>query len=166
MIKRTIRRDRSLLLLVLSLALAFTGLASAQTSANQSQANQPEVLVIDASAPAHPFPHFWEHMFGSGRANLTLRDSYRQDLRRVKQITEVEYVRFHAIFLDDMGVYDEDSAGRPIYNFSYVDQAYDGLLQNGVRPFVELSFMPRKLASDPAALHAFWYKPNVSPPQD
>ena len=83
----------------------------------------------------------------------------------MKQITEVEYIRFHAIFLDEMGVYDEDSAGRPVYNFSYVDQAYDGLLQNGVRPFVELSFMPKKLASKDA-LHAFWYKQNVAPPKD
>ncbi len=104
-------------------------------------------------------------MFGSGRANLSLRDSYRQDLRQVKQITEVEFIRFHAIFLDDMGVYDEDSNGHPIYNFSYVDQSYDGLLQNGVRPFVELSFMPRKLAAKDAP-HAFWYKQNVAPPKD
>ncbi len=157
----TVWRDRSFRLLILSILLVSAGRAGGQTSSTQ-----PEVLVIDSSAPAHPFPHFWEHMFGSGRASLSLRDSYRQDLRQVKQITELEYVRFHAIFLDDMGVYDEDSAGRPIYNFSYVDQSYDGLLQNGVRPFVELSFMPRKLASNKDALHAFWYKQNVSPPKD
>ncbi len=150
---------RNLLLLVLS-AMAFSHAAVAQTAAAQ-----PEVLVVDAAAPAHPFPHFWEHMFGSGRASLSLRESYRQDLRQVKQVTEVEYVRFHAIFLDEMGVYDEDSAGRPVYNFSYVDQVYDGLLQNRVRPFVELSFMPKKLASKDAP-HAFWYKQNVAPPKD
>ena len=157
--KRMIWRDRSVFLLVLSAMLVFTAWADGQT------ADQPEILLIDAAAPAHPFPHFWEHMFGSGRANLSLRESYRQDLRQVKQITELEFVRFHAIFLDDMGVYDEDSAGHPIYNFSYVDQAYDGLLQNGVRPFVELSFMPKKLASRDAP-HAFWYKQNVAPPKD
>ena len=39
------------------------------------------------------------------------------------------------------------SQGTPVYNFSYVDQIYDGLLENGVRPFVELSFMPKKLAA-------------------
>ena len=37
--------------------------------------------------------------------------------------------------------------GQPIYNWSYVDQIYDGLLENGVRPFVEMSFMPRALAA-------------------
>lgn len=123
-------------------------------------------ITINPSAPAHPFPHFWEHMFGSGRANLTLRDSYRRDLRDVKQITDVQYIRFHAIFLDDIGVYDEDAQGNALYNFSYVDQVYDGLLENGVRPFVELSFMPKKLAAHPEMLHPFWYKQNVSPPKD
>jgi xylan 1,4-beta-xylosidase len=105
-------------------------------------------------------------MFGSGRAVLTLRESYRSDLREVKQITGFKYVRFHAIFHDEVGVYDEDAEGHPLYNFSYVDQIYDGLLANGVRPFVELSFMPKKLAADKEALHAFWYKQNVSPPKD
>ncbi len=123
MIKRMFRRNSSVLFLVLSAILVFTGGAGAQTSAKPS-----DILVIDASAPAHPFPHFWEHMFGSGRASLSLRESYRNDLRQVKQATEMEFVRFHAIFLDDMGVYDEDSQGHPVYNFSYVDQAYDGLL--------------------------------------
>jgi len=127
--------------------------------------NQPSVIVADASAPAHPFPHFWEEMFGSGRAILTLRDSYRRDLREVKQITDFRYVRFHAIFHDEVGVYEEDAQGNPVYNFSYVDQIYDGLLANGVKPFVELSFMPRQLAAKDLT-HPFWYKQNISPPKD
>ena len=148
------------------LAWLFLALFASHVSA-QPSSNGPEtgVIVIDASAPAHPFPHFWEQMFGSGRAILALRDSYRQDLREVKQITGFKYVRFHAIFHDEVGVYDEDDTGHPQYNFSYVDQIYDGLLANGVRPFVELSFMPKKLAAK-EAIHAFWYKQNVSPPKD
>ncbi|MFZ0759872.1 MAG: glycosyl hydrolase family 39, partial [Candidatus Sulfotelmatobacter sp.] len=63
------------------------------------------------------------------------------------------------------GVYDEDDKGNPLYNFSYVDQIYDGLLRNGVRPFVEIGFMPRKLALR-HDVQAFWYKPFVSPPKD
>jgi xylan 1,4-beta-xylosidase len=125
-----------------------------------------ETIEIDANAPSHAFPHFWEQMFGSGRAILSLRESYRHDLDEVKRITDFEYVRFHAIFHDEVGLYDEDAQGNPIYNYSYVDQIYDGLLENHVRPFVELSFMPKKLTSDPNALHAFWYKQNVAPPKD
>lgn len=150
--------------ILLTVFLSLVCLAGPDRTQGQA-APIPENIVIDLTAPAHPFPHFWEHMFGSGRANLSLRAAYRDDLRAVKQATGVEYIRFHAIFLDDMGVYDEDAQGKPIYNFSYVDQAYDGLLNNGVRPFVELSFMPYKLAARPA-LQAFWYHPNVSPPKD
>ncbi len=149
------------LLAVLSLALIGPQ-APAQLS---SSAQDSRVVVIDALAPAHAFPHFWEKMFGSGRAIVTLRESYRHDLREVKQITGFEYVRFHAIFHDEVGAYDEDAQGHPLYNFTYVDQIYDGLLANGVRPFIELSFMPKKLAAR-EALHPFWYKPNVSPPKD
>src|ERR1700730_10298600 len=134
--------------------------------AADAQDNQkPVAIVVDANAPSHPFPHFWEKMFGSGRDVLSLRDSYRRDLREVKQITDLDYVRFHAIFHDEVGAYDEDGQGHPVYNFSYVDQIYDGLLATGVKPFVELSFMPQKLAAR-NLLHVFWYKPNVSPPKD
>ena len=124
-----------------------------------------EVIRIDLSAPTTPFPHFWEQMFGSGRANLTLRDSYRRDLDWTREITGLKYVRFHAIFHDENGVYDEDAQGNPVYNFSYVDQIYDGLLAHGVKPFIELGFMPKKLAATPV-LHAFWYKPSPAPPKD
>src|SRR5579885_3656309 len=81
-----------------------------------------ETIVINTQATAHPFPHFWERMFGSGRAILSLRQSYRQDLRDVRQITGFDYIRFHAILDDEVGVYDEDDKGNPVYNFSYVDQ--------------------------------------------
>jgi xylan 1,4-beta-xylosidase len=129
-----------------------------------AQAAGPEMIEVDPSSPGRPFAHSWERMFGSGRAILTLRESYRRDLRNVKEATGFEYVRFHAIFHDEVGVYDEAPNGEPIYNFSYVDQIYDGLLENGVRPFVELSFTPKKLAAE-QLLHPFWYKPIVSPPK-
>lgn len=124
-----------------------------------------EVIEIDTQGAARPFPHFWERVFGSGRAILTLRESYRRDLRDVKAVTSLQYVRFHAIFHDEVGIYHEDREGRPLYNFSYVDHIYDGLLENGVRPFVELSFMPRKLAAT-SITHPFWYKQYTSPPKD
>ena len=146
-------------LLGVSLLLADVNQVEAQ------DARSLEIIEVDTQASSHPFPHFWEEMFGSGRAILSLRQSYRNDLREVKSITDFQYVRFHAIFHDEVGLYSEDAAGHPVYNFSYVDQIYDGLLQNHVRPFVELSFMPKKLAAA-NDLHPFWYKPTVAPPKD
>ena len=144
----------------------------------QSAPRLPSDCKWDARAPTTPFPHFWEQTFGSGRAVLALRKSYLEDLRTVKQATGFQSIRFHGIFDDEVGLYDPDRQTKnpglaaqaandaSVYNFSYVDQIYDGLLAEGVKPFVEMSFMPKKMASDPAAIHPFWYHPNVSPPKD
>jgi len=149
----------------LILATAFLASAVALCLPRQSHAQmRSETVEVDATAKGAPFPHYWERMFGSGRAILSLRDSYRQDLRAVKEATGFEFVRFHAIFHDEVAAYDE-ADGKPVYNFSYVDQIYDGLRQAGVRPFVELSFMPKRLAAK-ESYQAFWYRPIVSPPKD
>jgi xylan 1,4-beta-xylosidase len=160
-------------------AMILLGASLSYTAAAQS--SQPIHLTIDAKAPTTPFPHFWEQTFGSGRAVLALRDDYRADLRQVKQTTDFKSIRFHGIFDDEVGLYDPgrqtiafaQTAGQKgealdtfIYNFSYVDEIYDSLLDAGVRPYVELSFMPRKMSSDPSASHPFWYHPNVHPPRD
>jgi xylan 1,4-beta-xylosidase len=126
------------LAILVGLAIA-TGSIAAQTPVQQ--------VTVDVKASAHPFPHFWEETFGSGRAILALRDNYRKDLVDVHDQVGMRHVRFHAILHDEVGVYDEDDKGNPVYNFTYVDQIYDGLLERGVRPFVEISFMPRELAA-------------------
>jgi len=152
------------LVLCVVLVAPNAGDLRAQTPQTPGAPPGAERVEVDARAPAHPLPHFWEAMFGSGRAILSLRESYRNDLRAMKRVADFGYVRFHAILHDEVGVYDEDKHGNPVYNFSYVDQIYDGLLENGVRPFVELGFMPRKLAARPS-YHVFWYHPLVAPPK-
>jgi beta-xylosidase len=67
-----------------------------------------------------------------------------------------EYVRFHGLLQDELGVYSEDRQGRPVYNFQYVDAIYDAILNAGMRPFVEFGFMPQKLASGEKTI--FWWK--------
>jgi xylan 1,4-beta-xylosidase len=129
----------------------------------QSPETLPEQITVNTRAAGTPFPHFWEQMFGSGRAVLALRDDWRKDLATVHQATGFRYVRFHGIFDRDVGVYNEDKDGKPEYDWSYVDQIYDNMLAQGVRPYVELSFMPEKLASQDVH-QAFWYQPNPSPP--
>jgi xylan 1,4-beta-xylosidase len=148
-----------------SLAIWACGGLLIIASKAQSVPGAEEEITVRAEAPTRPFPHFWEQVFGSGRAILSLRDSYRRDLRAMKTATDIHYVRFHAIFDDEVGVYSEDAQGQPVYNWSYVDQIYDGLLESGVRPFVEMSFMPRALARSLTS-HAFWYHPLPSPPKD
>ncbi len=97
----------------LALLFALTPVVGLQAQANpqspQQVTSEPsaleETIVVDPSAPAHPFPHYWEQMFGSGRAILSLRESYLRDLRDVKSATDFKYIRFHAIFHDEVGLY-------------------------------------------------------------
>jgi xylan 1,4-beta-xylosidase len=158
-------------LLVITAATLFTGSLTLTALAQ-------ETLQIDAHATTTPFPHFWEQTFGSGRAILSLRADYRADLHTDKDATDFKSIRFHGILNDEVGLYDparqtknpslaaQAANDASIYNFFYVDEIYDGLLAEHVRPFVELSFMPSKMARDPHLLHAFFGHPSTSPPSD
>ncbi len=121
-------------------------------------------IVVNSRAQGEPFPHFWEKMFGSGRAHLVMRAQYQKDLTKVKKVTDFEYVRFHGILDDENGVYSVGKDGKAVYNWTYVDHIYDALLAHGIKPYVEISFMPNALAAKP--IHqSFWYHPNISPPK-
>jgi hypothetical protein len=145
----------------LVIAVAFQPVLGAGAVGAQVLDPVAEQITVTAGATATPLPHFWEQMFGSGRAILSLRESYRQDLRAVRAVTAFRYVRFHNILHDEVGVYGLDAKGRAKYNFSYVDQIYDGLLENGIRPFVEISFMPRALSSDRTSEMDFGHRPRT-----
>jgi xylan 1,4-beta-xylosidase len=123
-------------------------------------------ITIDAQSPSTAFPHFWEHMFGSCHASVTLCEDWRKDLRALREIVDVKYVRFHGIFEHQAGIYGgQDAAGNLILNFTRINLIYDGLLEIGVYPFVEIGFMPEEMAVR-ASPHPFWYHPNVAPPGD
>ena len=46
-------------------------------------------------------------------------------------------------------VYTEDSDGNPIYDFTILDEIFDTYLENGVKPYVQASFMPKALSTHP-----------------
>ena len=121
------RRNRTAAAIACLLLAVASGAARAQQTATQ------EFLTVDAHAGATPLPHFWGQMFGSGHANLAMREAYRNDLAAVKGITDMKYVRFHGILDDENGVYTEDEQGKPQYNFTYVDEIYDGLLADELK---------------------------------
>jgi xylan 1,4-beta-xylosidase len=107
--------------------------------------------------------HVFQECVGAGRANEGLRADWQQQLTLAKKDIGFKFIRFHGLLHDDMYVYSEDENGNPIYNWQYVDKLYDFLLSIGVRPFVELGFMPSALASDNKTV--FWWKGNITPPK-
>jgi xylan 1,4-beta-xylosidase len=114
-------------------------------------------------APGQPLSHFWNVCVGAGRAAEGLRAAWQEQLRQAVRACGFKYLRFHGLFHDDMFVYREVD-GQPVYNFQYVDELFDRLLEMGVRPFVEFGFCPGDLATERGTV--FWWKANGSPPKD
>lgn len=121
------------------------------------------IFATDLDGASAPLPHFWEHTVGSGHATLALRADWQAQLKRAHDELGMRYVRYHGILDDDMGTLIEQS-GEFIYSFFNADQIMDFLLSIGMRPFVELSFMPSALALGDQII--FHYRANVSSPRD
>ena len=117
----------------------------------------------DLAEATTPLPHFWEHTVGSDHARMALRDDWRRQLKRAHEELGFRHVRFHGLLSDDIGtVVRDDNEIR--YSFFNSDQIFDFLLSIGMKPFVELSFMPGALASGSKTV--FSYEANVTPPRD
>ncbi len=100
----------------------------------------------------------------AGRANEGLRADWQQQLAEIKRDAGFKYIRMHGLLTDDMAVYGgTDAQGNERYNFQYVDALFDYLLSIGIKPFVELGFMPSAMASGSKTI--FWWRGNVTPPR-
>ncbi len=129
-----------------------------------AQAPQKRVVHADLSRTVGPHSAVPLRCVGAGRANEGLRADWQQQLATVQSEIGFGYLRMHGLLHDDMGVYTEDKKGNPQYNFQYVDALYDAMLKMHIRPFVELGFMPSKLADGNTTI--FWWKGNTALPKD
>ena len=117
----------------------------------------------DLAEATTPLPHFWEHTVGSDHAPVALRADWQAQLSRCHDELGFQHVRFHGLLSDDVGTLVRQK-NKLLYSFFNIDQVFDFLLSTGVKPFVELSFMPTALASGSKTV--FNYKANVTPPKD
>ena len=120
---------------------------------------------IDAAGSGGRLDRVWR-MIGSERLSQLFEpegvgEEFAEALRLARDELGAERVRAHAIFHDDLGVFQPDGA----HDFSAIDRGYDRVLELGLRPVVELSFMPRELAADPSAT-VFEYGAGISLPAD
>ncbi|HHW49244.1 MAG TPA: beta-xylosidase [Clostridiaceae bacterium] len=120
-------------------------------------------FLIDLHAETTPFPHYWENCVGSCHALTGLREDWRIQLKKCHKELGFRYIRFHGLLNDDMSVCTKEKEGLR-YSFYNVDVLFDFILGIGMKPLVELSFMPEALASGTKTV--FHYKGNVTPPRD
>ena len=117
----------------------------------------------DPSHTGTAFPHVWEACVGSGHATLALRRDWQEQLARCGRELGVRAVRFHGILSDGVGAFSVRQ-GQATDSFYNAFQIYDGILEAGLKPFVELSLMPHALARGDTTV--FRYAANVTPPRD
>ncbi len=147
-----------------SFCLATLFLLGMDACAASPPAAPERTIAVDYARVKGPTSQVFRQCVGAGRANEGLRADWQRQLAYTQRECGFQYIRMHGLFTDDMGVYSEDKAGRPVYNWQYVDRLYDFLLSIHVRPFVELGFMPGALASGRQTI--FWWRGNVTPPKD
>lgn len=128
-----------------------------------AEAQVPRVIAADYQKVKGPRSQLYKECIGAGRAAEGLRAAWQEQLKLCQKEIGFKYIRFHGLLQDEMGVYTETRDGTVRHNWQYVDQLYDALLAAGIRPFVEIGFMPSALASGNQTI--FWWKANVSPPK-
>jgi xylan 1,4-beta-xylosidase len=121
-------------------------------------------IKVDYNNEIGPLNTMFKECVGAGRANEGLRADWQQQLATVKKDCDFKFIRMHGLLTDDMAVYSEDDKGNSIYNYQYVDVLYDYIVGLKMKPFVELGFMPSRLASGEKTI--FWWRGNVTPPKD
>lgn len=108
-----------------------------------------------------------DYCVGTGRMGLALQKEYMQQLKYVQEGIGFLFIRGHGLFSDDMAIYheyEEDGRIKVEYNFTYLDLVMDSYMEVGIKPFLELGFMPDKLASGEQTI--FYWKGNITPPKD
>jgi xylan 1,4-beta-xylosidase len=140
----------------LAFALSFLTLtaAPAEPAANEVR------LTVDAGKATGPTPRPWAY-FGYDEPNYTDSPNGKKLLKELAVLSPVPvYARTHNLFTSGDGkgalkwgstnVYREDAEGRPVYDWTIVDRIFDAYHEAGVRPLVELGFMPEALTTGPA----------------
>ncbi|MFG3580024.1 GH39 family glycosyl hydrolase [Micromonospora chersina] len=118
--------------------------------------------------PEHPSGRLtdaWRACVGTGRFDLALRRDYQDSLALVQREIGFRHIRGHGLLSDGTGIhrpYTHRGARQVRHAFTYVDQVVDAYLDLGIRPFLELGFMPSDLASGDQTV--FWWRGNVTPP--
>ena len=122
--------------------------------------------VIDRNSSCE-FVNHVDECVGTGRMGLALQKEYMEQLKLAQEEVGFRYIRGHGLFADDMAIYheytDSDGNAKVEYNFTYLDLVMDNYKSVNIRPFLELGFMPKQLASGDQTI--FYWKGNTTPPK-
>ncbi len=144
------------------LALRFIAASLCLPCAAQAGEDPVRHIVIKMDSPTGPMDRFFDLSVGSDFPGTLIRGDSQAQLKLVADELGFRYIRFHAIFHDVLGTV-RTRNGVVSYDWSKIDQLYDDLLSKRIKPFVELGFTPKALATSQNSV--FYWNGNTSHPQ-
>lgn len=124
-------------------------------------------LSVEMDLTADKIPSFQNKQplfIDAGRASSCLRSEMQAQIRLTKNELDFDYIRLRDIFSDDLFIYHEEEDKVPSFNWQYIDIIFDFLVSIKLKPFIEIGFMPRHLASK-KQYAGYNFHPNVSFPK-
>jgi xylan 1,4-beta-xylosidase len=154
-----------LALLVLSLAVTGEALAKDENEATASD-NIPVTVIVDAGQRKGELKPIWRY-YGADEPNYATMPNGKKLLGELGQIgPQPAYFRAHNMLTTGDGkpalkwgstnAYTEDEQGNPIYDWTIVDGIIEAGLQRGVKPYLQLGFMPKALSTKPDPYQHHW----------
>jgi len=119
----------------------------------------PIEIGVDAASTDGTLPRAWTY-FGYDEPNFTYSANGRKLLNELSQLSPTPvYIRTHNLLTSGDGrgslkwgstnAYTEDANGNPVYDWKIIDRIFDAYRDAGVRPLVEIGFMPEALTTGP-----------------
>ncbi len=148
--------------------LLFVGslLAIEPNPANFATNSFPVSITVDAGRSLGELKPIWR-MFGADEPNYATTPDGKSLIAELGAFKPRNvYFRAHNLLCSgdgtpafkwgSTGVYSEDAQGHPIYHWKILDDIFDTYLTNGVRPYVEIGFMPEALSVHPEPYQHHW----------
>ena len=146
--------------------VALCCLAAINASPAQDKPSFPVQIAIDAARPLGPLKPIWR-FFGADEPNYTYMKHGRKLLGELGELKPKEvYFRTHSLLVTGEGThglkwgstnaYTEDARGNAVYDWTIVDRIFDAGLERGVRPYVQIGFMPQALSVKPEPYRHYW----------
>jgi xylan 1,4-beta-xylosidase len=143
-------------------ALGAATLSSTAAMAAAPASAATRQVVLDAASAQQPLDRFFDLSVGADFPGTLRRDDSMAQLKTLVDETGFRYIRFHAIFHDVLQTVKKEN-GKLVYDWSGIDKLYDDLLARKIKPFVELGFTPKALATSNAKI--FYWEGNTSHPE-
>ena len=119
----------------------------------------PVHMQVDAAKPIGPLKPIWR-FFGADEPNYAYMKHGSELLGELGELKKDEvFFRTHSLLTTGNGehglkwgstnAYTEDTDGKPVYDWTIVDRIFDTYREKGVRPYVQIGFMPQALSTKP-----------------